>query len=410
LLDKTSKVAGHAKKAKASRPGARDRRRKDSTGPLQRAVLSNETESWAALRRQAGNAGAGRDVAAKGTSKKTAKDLARLRLVSLDAFKEGERSVQRVAAKLALARTIDARKGLAAAIRNGAPVVITIDVADTATLNLIEDCWTDVVFGAKPHAVSDLESLDTGDGPQVHAIYLFVKEIAKPRSAEARRTAALAALSSARPVLAFSPAAQSHLPDVLLKGGDVTRLVMGPPDPRMIRDIIGIVTGDTAHDLLEPEAAATVGLDELAIAIRSDRPAEECMSRLRRFASAKVRNADARDLTLDELFGMDVGVAYAKSLVKDINAHRRGDIPFTAISAGVCFEGPSGTGKTTLARVMAREAGCEPAARFLLGPLMPVVIGFAKLHPDSRTAKPLQNTRTRVQKVGITPREFLLPN
>ena len=55
---------------------ARARRRKDSAGPLQRAVLSRETESWAALRRQAGNAGKG--VAGKGTGKKTAKDRARL--------------------------------------------------------------------------------------------------------------------------------------------------------------------------------------------------------------------------------------------------------------------------------------------------------------------------------------------
>jgi cell division protease FtsH len=127
----------------------------------------------------------------------------------------------------------------------------------------------------------------------------------------------------------------------------------------VIRDVIGIVTGETTDDLLEAEAAATIGLDELAIAIRSDRPAEECMARLRRFASAKVRNAGARDLTLDQMHGMDAAVAYAKSLVKDINSHRRGEIPFSAISAGACFEGPSGTGKTTLARAIAREAGCE---------------------------------------------------
>ena len=56
---------------------------------------------------------------------------------------------------------------------------------------------------------------------------------------------------------------------------------------------------------------------------------------------------------------MDAAVAWAKSFVHDVNSHRRGDIPFSAISAGVCFEGPSGTGKTTLAKVVAREAGCE---------------------------------------------------
>jgi cell division protease FtsH len=359
LLDKTSKARGVGKtKVKAVTPRARDRRTKDSAGPLERAVRSREESAWAALR-QRGDAGADRDVDGKGTSKKKpAKDRARLRLVSLDAVKESETSIQRVAAKLALARAIDARKGLAAAIRNGAPVVITIDVSDPVTLNQIEDCWTDVVFGHKAPPISDLETANFVGASQAHGIYLFVREPAKARLAEKRRAAALAALSSARPVIAFSPLATSHLPDVLLRAG-VTRLVVGPPDPRMIRDIIRIVVGETTDDMLEPELAATIGLDELGIAIRFDRTAAECMSRLRRLTSAKERNADARDLTLDQMHGMDAAVAWAKSFVHDVNSHRRGDIPFNAISAGVCFEGPSGTGKTTLARVVAREAGCE---------------------------------------------------
>jgi cell division protease FtsH len=362
LLDKTSKARGVGKtKVKAAKPRARARRPRDSAGPLERAVLSRETESWDAFRRQGGDASAGRDVSGKGIAiQKAAKDSARLRLVSLDALKESEMSIQRAAAKLALARAIDARKGLAAAIRNGAPVVITIDVSDPVTLNHIEDCWPDVIFRAKAPLVSDLETANlVGDASHVHAIYLFVREPAKARLAEKRHAAALAALASARPVITFSPLAQSHLPDILLKSRGVTRLTVAPPDARMICDIVRIVIGETIDDLLEPELAALTGLDELGIAIRRDRTASECMSELRLLASAKVRNADARDLTLDQMFGMDAAVAYAKSLVKDINSHRRGDIPFNAISAGVCFEGPTGTGKTTLARVIAREAGCE---------------------------------------------------
>jgi cell division protease FtsH len=361
MLDRTPKTRGSTKaKVKAVRPHARARRPKDPAGPLEHAVLSKETKSWAAFRHQGGEAGADRNVGGKKTDKqKTAKDRARLRLVPLDLLKENERSIQRIAAKLALARAIDACKGLAAAVRNSAPVVITIDVADPATLNLVEECWTAVIFGDKAPLVSDLETANFVGASQIHAIYLFAKEPAKARLAEKRRAAALAALASARPVIAFSPLAQSHLPDVLLKSGGVTRLTVVPPDARMIREIVRIVIGETTDDLLEPELAALTGLDELGIAIRRDRTASECMSELRRLASAKVRNADARDLTLDQMFGMDAAVAWAKSFVHDVNSHRRGDIPFNAISAGVCFEGPSGTGKTTLARVVAREAGCE---------------------------------------------------
>ena len=255
MLDRTPKTRGSKTKVKAVRPPARARHRKDSAGPLERAVLSRETESWDAFRRQGDDAGGELDVDGKGIAEQeTAKDLARLRLVSLDALKESGLSIQRAAAKLALARAIDACKGLAAAVRNGAPVVITIDVADPAELNLVEECWTDVIFGAKTPPVSDLETAKFVGASQIHAVYLFAKEPAKARLAEKRRAAALAALASARPVITFSPLAQSHLPDVLLKSGGVIRLTVVPPDARMIRDILRIVIGETTDDLLEPEA------------------------------------------------------------------------------------------------------------------------------------------------------------
>jgi hypothetical protein len=273
---------------------------------------------------------------------------------------DGPPAAYHVAAKLTLARAIDRRKGLAASIRTGAPVV-AFDVADPFALGLIVSCWKDMIFGADPRKVVPADSLSrdlASSGSRIGAVYLVVTEPPKPRSAASRQKTALAALASARPFVAFTPSAEMHLPDAILRAG-LTRVNVGPPDPRAIQETIAIVVGEATEDVLESELAGRIGLVEIGIAVRFDRSAAECMSRLRRLASAKVRDAGPRDLTLDEMHGMDEAVAWARAFVSDIKSFRRGEVPWSAIDAGVVFDGPAGTGKTTLARVVAREAGCE---------------------------------------------------
>lgn len=62
------------------------------------------------------------------------------------------------------------------------------------------------------------------------------------------------------------------------------------------------------------------------------------------------------DLRLADLHGLGPAKAWAEGLVRDLRDYRAGRIALTDLDRGCLLVGPAGTGKTTLARVLAREA------------------------------------------------------
>ncbi|MEH2471793.1 hypothetical protein V1281_007020 [Nitrobacteraceae bacterium AZCC 2161] len=68
-----------------------------------------------------------------------------------------------------------------------------------------------------------------------------------------------------------------------------------------VQRVIRIVTGKPCRQLLEPDAAAKIGLDDMIIAVRFDRTPSACMAELRRLAAEKEATKKSRDLTLDQL-------------------------------------------------------------------------------------------------------------
>ena len=91
---------------------------------------------------------------------------------------------------------------------------------------------------------------------------------------------------------------------------------------------------------------------DLIVAIRFDRTPVECMEELRRLAAAKQNLKSGRNIVLDDLHGMDEAVRWARELKMDLDAWRRGELPWSALSAGVCLVGPPGTGKTFFAQTL----------------------------------------------------------
>lgn len=254
----------------------------------------------------------------------------------------------RVAARLLFARLFDLRPDLRESIRSSAPVV-AVDVPDSEMLDRVLATWEDAVLPGRRVMKVGSKARRREDYDVVH---IAAKEPPKASEKAGRETEALSALSLALPIIAISPGAETHLPAALLKSAPI-RIGFPSLDPVTIARVIRIITGKRCRELLDHDTVARLTPVDAIVAVRFDRTPAQCIAELRRLAAEKTARKDARDITLDELHGMDEAVAWARSTIRDLEAWRRGEIPWAALDAGACLVGPPGTGKTLFAQVFA---------------------------------------------------------
>ena len=259
----------------------------------------------------------------------------------------------RVAARLMFARLFDSRPGLLEAIRSSAPIV-AIDVPDPEMLERVLATWQDTLF-TDTRRVMKVGTANIGKRDDYDAVHIAVKEQPKAKDRSEREKDALAALSLALPMIAISPASETHLPGAVLRAAPV-RIALPRMDPVTIARVVRIVTGRPCRDLLDDATAARIAPVDMIVAIRFDRTPAECLAELRRLAADKAVRKGGRDINLDELHGMDDAVAWARSTIRDLEAWRRGEIPWSALDPGACLVGPPGTGKTLFAECFSRAA------------------------------------------------------
>lgn len=258
-----------------------------------------------------------------------------------------------VAARLMFARLFDAEPEAKKAIETSAPVVV-VDMPDTTVMDRLAGAWRDVLFDDGTALIAAGKVL--ADRQHQDAIYLEVHEPPKAKDRPAAQKEALRALSLALPFVAISPLGTTHLPEVLTKACSY-RLVMPRIDAATIARTIRVVTGKPCRELLDADAVAKIGLDDLAVAVRFDRTPAACLAELRRLATEKEAKKKSRDLTLDQLHGMADAVAWAKDTIADLADWKAGSIGWDAVDNAVALTGPPGTGKSTFAKVFASEAG-----------------------------------------------------
>lgn len=259
----------------------------------------------------------------------------------------------RVAARLLFARLFDSRPEVTKALKTSAPVVI-VDIPDAAMMDRIVGKWQDVLF-------DDLEALlDAATGlvelKHFDAAFLEVLEQPRVKDKSEVQKRGLRALSLALPFVAISQLGATHLPEAVVKASTY-RMEMPRIDPVTITLVIRAVTGKPCREFLETEVAERIGIDDLDIAVRLDRTPSECLTELRRLAAKSVAERKSRDLTLDQLHGMQEAVKWAKSTIADLADWKAGLIGWDAIDSGVALTGPPGTGKSTFAKVFAADAG-----------------------------------------------------
>jgi len=149
----------------------------------------------------------------------------------------------------------------------------------------------------------------------------------------------------------------AYLPAALVSSADM-HLVLPPPNAKVVSAVIRAVAGRLPRGL-EDRTVAALDYDELAACIRPGSTPKQCVDRLRAAAAKKIRHdmSIVEAPLLKDLHGYGKAKEWCEELVADLDAWRRGEIPFTAISANVVLAGPPGVGKTTLMKSLARTAG-----------------------------------------------------
>ncbi|MBO1905304.1 AAA family ATPase [Microvirga sp. 3-52] len=156
--------------------------------------------------------------------------------------------------------------------------------------------------------------------------------------------------------LGIAAAPDRLLPSTLTATADIW-ITVRPPSPAVLRQAIKAATGTLPRQL--PDGLG-VGLDfpELCVAIRSSTSARSCIRRLQDAAVARnlADKSVATAAPISELHGYDAVMPWATGVIRDLQAWRRGEIPFDSIDSRVVLASEPGLGKTSFVRSLARSA------------------------------------------------------
>jgi cell division protease FtsH len=260
-----------------------------------------------------------------------------------------------VAVAWLLGRTLDGQRDALARMQDADAATI-IEVPNQDFVDHVERLLKMHVIAGAPTLDGDsLGKDDTIAAPHTVAI-LTRKDEDKPKtskSSENGNAEFAVAVQRRCAVVGITADPDRLLPPNLVRMAE-HRFVVPPLDASAVAAVIEAVTG-RRPGAIDDELARRTTLEALNIAVRADLGAERSLARLTRLLESHTASAEPA-LLLSQIHGLGAAQDWGLALIRDLHDYEAGRLPWAAVDKGCLLTGLPGTGKTSFARAIAREA------------------------------------------------------